>query len=218
MNTSGSRLSALYIGQRAELTRTFDTAAIKRWCALAAMPQTPSNVPEPLIAGLFSCLLGEQLPGHGTNYLKQHMDFWRAAPIGARLMASVTVTAIRAEKHSSTSIRNASIPAAGCYATDARWFFSTAEARLQGLIGDSRRGPRRVFRRCRARTCRTPLARRHTQILLISPARPLRWNRFRALVLLARIAGLGLSARATRRFHPAQAKDRRFLRFILLYR
>jgi acyl dehydratase len=98
MNTSGSRLSALYIGQRAELTRTFDTAAIKRWCALAAMPQTPSNVPEPLIAGLFSCLLGEQLPGHGTNYLKQHMDFWRAAPIGARLMASVTITAIRAEK------------------------------------------------------------------------------------------------------------------------
>ena len=54
--------------------------------------ETPDQVPEPLIAGLFSYLLGEELPGHGTNYLKQHMRFEEDARIGETLTATVTIT------------------------------------------------------------------------------------------------------------------------------
>lgn len=55
-------------------------------------------VPEPLIAGLFSCLLGEQLPGHGTNYLKQHMHFESNARIDETLTATVSVSRLRGDK------------------------------------------------------------------------------------------------------------------------
>lgn len=98
MTAVGSQLAALAIGQAAEITRTFDSVTVERWCALARTPQPAAEVPEPLIAGLFSCLLGEHLPGHGTNYLKQQMDFRRPAPIGAPLTATVTITRIRFDK------------------------------------------------------------------------------------------------------------------------
>jgi acyl dehydratase len=56
-------------------------------------------VPGPLIGGLFSYLLGVELPGRGTNYLKQSLDFLAPAPVGETLTASVTITRLRPEKH-----------------------------------------------------------------------------------------------------------------------
>lgn len=57
------------------------------------------SVPEPLIAGLFSYLLGVELPGAGTNYLKQDLVFKASAPLNTKLDARVEITRLRPEKH-----------------------------------------------------------------------------------------------------------------------
>jgi acyl dehydratase len=87
------------VGESASVTRTFDAAEIRRFAALAGKTQPdPAHVPEPLIAALFSYLLGMKLPGAGTNYLKQEMQFPAAAAAGEPLTAVVTVTRVRPEK------------------------------------------------------------------------------------------------------------------------
>ncbi|MFD2357203.1 hypothetical protein ACFSTC_59975 [Nonomuraea ferruginea] len=55
-------------------------------------------MPEPLIAGLFSALLGTDLPGNGTMYLKQELRFDGHARPGDALRAEVTISAVRPEK------------------------------------------------------------------------------------------------------------------------
>lgn len=47
-----------------------------------------------LAAALFSALLGERLPGHGTVYLGQNLRFRAPVRPGDEVVASVTVTAI----------------------------------------------------------------------------------------------------------------------------
>lgn len=87
------------IGDARALTRRFDRAALDRFAALADLPAAPEAVPEPLIAGLFSALLGVGLPGRGTNYLKQELCFHGAARPDAALTATVTLTRLRPEKN-----------------------------------------------------------------------------------------------------------------------
>jgi 3-hydroxybutyryl-CoA dehydratase len=88
----------LELGQRAEARRRFTAADVAAFGALAGQEGVPGTVPEPLIGALFSCLLGVELPGRGTNYLKQEMDFLAQAPVGASLVASVEITRLRPEK------------------------------------------------------------------------------------------------------------------------
>ncbi len=85
------------IGDSASTTRVFDTEAIAGYEALSAAPNATGGVPEPLIGGLFSYLLGAELPGYGTNYLKQALDFVGTAEVGTPLTASVTITRILGE-------------------------------------------------------------------------------------------------------------------------
>ena len=47
-----------------------------------------------LTAGLVSAVIGEQLPGHGTVYLRQDMRFLAPVRPGDVVLAEVTVTAI----------------------------------------------------------------------------------------------------------------------------
>lgn len=47
-----------------------------------------------LTAGLISAVIGEQLPGHGSIYLKQSLTFMAPVRPGDLVEASVTVTAI----------------------------------------------------------------------------------------------------------------------------
>jgi len=56
------------------------------------------HVPESLIGALFSCLLGVRLPGPGTNYRKQDLQFLAAAPLDVPLTARVTLTRLRPDK------------------------------------------------------------------------------------------------------------------------
>lgn len=89
----------LKVGDRAETHRVFDAEAVTAYLDLAGRPDDGAEaVPEPLIGGMFSYLLGAELPGYGTNYLKQTLDFVADAPVGERLSASVAVTRIRPEK------------------------------------------------------------------------------------------------------------------------
>ena len=55
-------------------------------------------VPWPLLAGMFSDLLGTRLPGRGTGWMKQTLRYPSVAHPGEALTASVTITRLRAEK------------------------------------------------------------------------------------------------------------------------
>lgn len=88
----------LRLGQRAELQRAFTAADAAEYAALSGEPAEAGVAPEALIGGLFSCLLGTQLPGRGTNWLKQRLTFRRPAPLGEMLTASVEVIRLRPEK------------------------------------------------------------------------------------------------------------------------
>lgn len=90
----------MQIGDRASVTRSFTTQDIAAFQTLANDGSRPQQVvPEPLIGTLFSYLLGVELPGFGTNYLKQELHFEHAAPLGVPLTASVEITRLRPEKH-----------------------------------------------------------------------------------------------------------------------
>jgi 3-hydroxybutyryl-CoA dehydratase len=88
------------VGDRARITRTYRPEDVAALVALAGGQGAPgATVPEPLIGGLFSYLLGRELPGFGTNYLKQQMRFLRPARLGEPITATVEITRIRPDKH-----------------------------------------------------------------------------------------------------------------------
>jgi acyl dehydratase len=61
-------------------------------------PVPGDQVPEPLVAGLFSRLLGVELPGRGSNYLKQQLTFHRLLAPGDEVTATVEITRIRPDR------------------------------------------------------------------------------------------------------------------------
>ncbi|MCI0478590.1 MAG: MaoC family dehydratase [Anaerolineales bacterium] len=87
------------IGQAATTKRTFTQNDLAEYASLAGIAQTPRVVPEPLLGGMFSYLLGTQLPGRGTNYLKQHLGFPKPAFVGDELLATVEIVRLRPEKN-----------------------------------------------------------------------------------------------------------------------
>lgn len=87
------------VGDHVEITRTFAGAEAAEFAALAGRDAPAAAVPEPLIGALFSYLLGVELPGPGTNYLKQEMAFTAPAPWDEPLTARVEVTRLRPDKH-----------------------------------------------------------------------------------------------------------------------
>ncbi len=87
----------LKVGQSAQIARRYTEEDLGVFTSLIGGKS--DNVPEPLIAALFSYLLGVELPGSGTNYLKQNLQFNAAAPLNTVLTAQVTITKLRREKH-----------------------------------------------------------------------------------------------------------------------
>jgi len=55
-------------------------------------------VPWPLLAGMFSDVLGTRLPGRGTGWMKQALRYHSAAYLGEALTATVSITRLRADK------------------------------------------------------------------------------------------------------------------------
>lgn len=86
------------VGDRAEVRRSYARGELASFAELSGAAPG-EHVPEPLIAALFSYLLGVELPGSGTNYLKQELAFRTPAPLDTELTASVEITRLRPEKH-----------------------------------------------------------------------------------------------------------------------
>ena len=90
----------MQVGDRASIARSFSADDLRAFQIMAGQDSASlRGVPEPLIGALFSYLLGVELPGFGTNYLKQEMQFEAAAPVGEPLTATVEITRLRPEKH-----------------------------------------------------------------------------------------------------------------------
>lgn len=87
------------LGQTAQVTRTYTAEEVAELAALAGTSPANETVPEPLVHALFSYLLGVELPGQGTNYLKQETVYPAPAPLGEALTAKVEITRIRPDKH-----------------------------------------------------------------------------------------------------------------------
>ena len=97
-------MKGMTIGLRATRTRAFtaEDRLAYRWLAHDNGNDRENGryrIPEPLIAGMFSCILGTDLPGFGANYLKQRMEFIQPAYFGEALTASVTVVRLRPDKN-----------------------------------------------------------------------------------------------------------------------
>ena len=84
----------MQVGQSAIVSRSYSRADLEGF-ALLSGSDVPETIPEPLIAALFSYLLGVDLPGPGTNYLKQELKFLAAASPDIELTAKVEITRLR---------------------------------------------------------------------------------------------------------------------------
>ncbi|MDE2134915.1 MAG: phosphate acetyltransferase [Alphaproteobacteria bacterium] len=91
-------MSGLEIGAAAEISRSVSADDVARYVSLGGAP-ADGAWPEPLIGALFSYLLGVKLPGPGTNYLKQSVEFLEQAPMNEPLTARVEITRLRPEKN-----------------------------------------------------------------------------------------------------------------------
>jgi acyl dehydratase len=85
-------------GQFAETSRLFTREDVEALQRVSGAPDSGDAVPEALINGLFSYLLGVDLPGQGTNYLKQETEFLAPALLGEMLTARVEIVRLRPEK------------------------------------------------------------------------------------------------------------------------
>jgi acyl dehydratase len=100
------------IGQHGELRRVFTQEDLIEYADLADDPNPwildgsyarqnglhGQLIPGGLLGGLFSTLLGTRLPGRGTNYLKQSLQFLAPAHPGEELTARVEIAHLRGEK------------------------------------------------------------------------------------------------------------------------
>ncbi|WP_227011414.1 hypothetical protein [Alkalilimnicola sp. S0819] len=92
------------VGMSASTTRTFSDDDRRAYLALSGASGddregAKHRVPEALIGGMFSYILGTELPGFGTNYLKQRMEYRQPAFYGEALTATVTITRLREDKN-----------------------------------------------------------------------------------------------------------------------
>ncbi len=89
------------VGQHAEKQRVFTRGDVAAYATLTRDTSSlaDGSVPEALIGGLFSDLLGTELPGRGTNWMKQSFEFVRPVQIDEAVTASVEIVRLRPEKH-----------------------------------------------------------------------------------------------------------------------
>lgn len=105
-------LKGLEIGQRAETRRAFTIRDLAEYADLTGdtnpiftdasfarqLGLAGPMIPGGLLGSLFSYLLGTELPGRGTNYLKQRLEFVTPAYPDEELTATVEVIRLRPEK------------------------------------------------------------------------------------------------------------------------
>ena len=100
---TAQRLDRLSLRDTASSTRTFSPGDVDSLVSLVDDPDPRhrgpgATVPPALVGGLISYLLGMQLPGPGTNWLKQRYDFLSEVPPGSPVTGSVEIVRLRPEK------------------------------------------------------------------------------------------------------------------------
>jgi acyl dehydratase len=110
--SEATTFKGMKIGQKALTTRTFSDQDLVEYVDLtgdgnplfrdvAYARQAGLDgpmIPGGLLGGLFSYLLGIELPGRGTNWLKQQLVFLRPAYPGQQITAQVEIARLRPEK------------------------------------------------------------------------------------------------------------------------
>jgi len=110
--SESKRLKNLALGQTATTKRIFTPQDLAEYVDLAGdqnplltntdfaqyLGYTDCVVPGPLLSGMFSDLLGTQLPGRGTNWLKQTLYFPAPACVGDEIIAAVEIIRLRPDK------------------------------------------------------------------------------------------------------------------------
>ena len=97
-------MKRLCIGQQASASRIFSLEDVAQYRELTGDSglhfgtKAETAVPGPLLAGMFSDLLGTQLPGRGTNWLKQQLQYPAVAYMGSEIIAIVEIIRLRPEK------------------------------------------------------------------------------------------------------------------------
>ena len=87
-----------FLVQKSQQTRIFSQEDINEFVALGGHKQS-ENIASPIfINAMFSKLLGIDLPGLGTNYLKQETQYLDFAKLGEEITAIVEITRIREDK------------------------------------------------------------------------------------------------------------------------
>lgn len=102
----------LKIGDSASLTRSFTDADVRQYADLSG-DHNPVHLDEEFAAGtqfkqrivhgmlvgsLFTAVLGEQLPGHGSIYMTQNLNFKSPVYLDMPITARVEITAIHPKK------------------------------------------------------------------------------------------------------------------------
>lgn len=102
----------IHVGQRASMRKTITEADVVLYAAISG-DQNPVHIDEiaardsrfgrriahgMLAAGLISAVLGMRLPGNGTVYLKQTLNFRKPIYINDTVTTTVEVTHIREDK------------------------------------------------------------------------------------------------------------------------
>jgi len=106
------KLNELYVGQSASLSRRFtseDVIAFSDMC----LDKNPVHLNDEyaknsafgrrivygyLVASLFSGVIGSVLPGHGSIYLNQNMNFRKPVYLDELITATCTITNMRQDK------------------------------------------------------------------------------------------------------------------------
>jgi acyl dehydratase len=89
----------LTIGQSASSARVFTADEIQTYSALTGDTAFDEGcIPGPMLGGMISDLLGTQVPGRGTMWLKQHYEFPAPARVGEAITATVEISRFRPEK------------------------------------------------------------------------------------------------------------------------
>lgn len=86
------------VGQKVSQTRVFDENEAHEFISLGGAKSALNTINPIMINAMFSKLLGIDLPGLGTNYLKQSTQFHSAPLIGEAINACVEITRIREDK------------------------------------------------------------------------------------------------------------------------
>jgi 3-hydroxybutyryl-CoA dehydratase len=109
----GKTVDELKVGDTAEFTKTVSEADIYMYAGVTG-DVNPAHIDEVyagktffktriahgmLLAGFISTVLGNRLPGHGTIYMKQELNFLGPARIGDTVTARVEVVDIEKEKN-----------------------------------------------------------------------------------------------------------------------